>query len=132
MKSIINPGGMWKPDPSKGWTFSQGVQVEGKKMVFVSGQGAFDSEGNILAKGNVREQTKHAIEGIKRVLEEAGCSLDDVVKVTVYLKRIEDRSAVAEIRKQYFRKDFPASSLVAVQLANDDMLVEIEAIAVTG
>jgi len=99
-------------------------------MIFVSGQGAFSPGGEVLAKGDVRSQTEHAIKSIRKVLRQAGSDLDDIVKVTVYLKRVEDRPTVAEVRRKYFKRDFPASSLVGVELASEDMLVEIEAIAV--
>lgn len=130
MKKVINPEGIWKPEVSKGWVFSQGMEARGKRMIFVSGQGAFTPDGKVRAKGDVGSQTEFAIKSIRKILREAGADLEDVVKVTVYLRRVEDRPIVAEVRKKYFKGDFPASSLVGVELADKDMLVEIEAIAV--
>ena len=129
-KKVLSPDGIWHPDPQKGWTFSQGIEARGKKLVFVSGQGAIDANGEVVGKGDIVSQTKKAIENIEAVLRKAGATLDDVVKVTVFLKNLEDREKVAEVRKDYFKKDFPASTLVGVQLALKGMLIEMDAIAV--
>jgi len=130
-KKILKPVDTWNPDPKKGWAFSEGVEASGKSLVFVSGQGPFDANGEIVARGDVKGQTRQTLENMKKVLEEAHCTLDDVVKVTVYLRRIADRPAVAEVRMEYFKQNLPASTLVGVELSLQDMLVEIEGIAVS-
>jgi reactive intermediate/imine deaminase len=102
------------------------------KTVYVSGQGAFDAAGNLVGAGDVVAQTRQVLENMKIALAAAGATLDDVVKVTVYLKDRDHRPRVNEIRKEYFKANKPASTLVEIsRFAIEGMLVEIEAIAVT-
>ena len=75
-------------------------------------------------------QTKQVLDNMKRVLEAAGVTIDDVVKVTVFLTRAEDFVKMNEVYKTYFTKDLPSRSTVIVAaLARPEMLVEIECIA---
>ena len=103
-----------------------------KKLIFVSGRSGVrkDSNGNVLNRGDIVDQTKTAIERVKDILEPEGATLDDVVQVTVFLADVKDRARHAEIRSQYFKMSPPASTLVGVKLAGEGMLVEINAIAV--
>jgi 2-iminobutanoate/2-iminopropanoate deaminase len=101
------------------------------KTIYVSGQGAFDASGNLVGAGDVVVQTRQVLENMKTALAAAGATLDDVVKVTVYLKNRDDRPRVNEVRKEYFKANKPASTLVEIsRFAIEGMLVEIEAIAV--
>ena len=69
---------------------------------------------------------------MKLALAAAGATLDDVVKVTVYLGNVDDRQKVNEVRKEYFKDNKPASTLIQIsKFALDGMLIEIEAIVVT-
>ena len=97
--------------------------------VFVSGQvGHVDSQGNKLE--GVEAQTRQVLDNMKRVLEAAGVSIDDVVKATVFLTRAEDFPKMNEVYKAYFTKDLPARSTVIVAaLARPEMVVEIDCIA---
>ncbi len=97
--------------------------------VFVSGQvGHVDSQGTKLE--GVEAQTSRVLDNMKRVLEAAGVSIDDVVKTTVFLTRAEDFPRMNEVYKTYFTKDLPARSTVIVAaLARPEMVVEIECIA---
>ncbi|MBU2536479.1 MAG: RidA family protein [Chloroflexi bacterium] len=97
--------------------------------VFVSGQvGHVDSQGNKLE--GVEAQTRQVLDNMKRVLEAAGVSIDDVVKTTVFLTRAEDFSKMNEVYKTYFTEDLPARSTVIVAaLARPEIVVEIECIA---
>jgi 2-iminobutanoate/2-iminopropanoate deaminase len=112
--------------------YSSGIEVtEAKKLIFVSGQIAQDSEGNIVGKGDIHAQTKQVLENVKAVLEQAGATMENIVKVTVYVTDMNNFKGVHEIRAQYFQNDPPASTLVEVsKLALDELLVEIEAMAV--
>jgi reactive intermediate/imine deaminase len=102
------------------------------KTIYVSGQGAFDAAGNLVGAGDVVAQTRQVLDNMKTVLAAAGATLEDVVKVTVYLKDRDDRPRVNEVRKEYFKANKPASTLVEIsRFAIEGMLVEIEAIAVT-
>jgi len=126
-KRILQPKGVPKPISS----YSQGVKVKGGHFLFLSGQVPDDAEGNLVGKGDIRAQTRQVFENLKALLEEGEGSLENVVKLTVFLRNIEDYKAFAEIRSQYLKEDFPASTLVAVKdLVNRDWLVEVEAIAI--
>ncbi len=103
-----------------------------RKQIFVSGQDGLrrDSQGRVLNEGDLADQTKVAIEKIKTILGAEGATLDDVVQVTAFLRDASERERHAEIRSQYFKERLPASTLVGVNFAYGEMLVEINAIAV--
>ncbi len=106
--------------------FSPGIRAG--DYIFVSGQAGFvDAEGKEV-KG-IKAQTKQCLENIKQVLTVAGCSLDDVVKVTVFLRNQEDFAKMNEVYQSYFVKDRPARSTVVAALALPSMLIELECIA---
>lgn len=110
---------------------SQGVMVEGGRIIFVAGQTAFDREMNVVGKGDVEAQTRQVFENIQAILAEGRATLKDVVKITVFLTDIRHRPAVNKVRAEYMGDAPPASSLIVVkELAFPDFLVEIEAIAV--
>jgi 2-iminobutanoate/2-iminopropanoate deaminase len=110
-----------------GVPYSPGIKTG--DLVFISGQvGHVDSQGNKLE--GIEAQTKQVLENMKRVLEAAGVSIDDVVKTTVFLTRAEDFSKMNEVYKTYFTKDLPSRSTVIIAaLARPEMVVEIEGIA---
>ena len=109
--------------------FSQAVQVG--NTIYVSGQVAMDESGNIVGKNDVRAQTRQVIANISAVLAEAGASLDDVVKVTMFITDMSRAGEAREVRLEFFTRQPPASTGVEVNaLAHPDLLVEIEAIAV--
>jgi reactive intermediate/imine deaminase len=111
---------------------SQGVAVPSGRMVFVSGQVARGIDGQLVGRGDIRAQTRKVLENTRSVLTEAGATMDDVVKVTVFVTNLAEHfSAIHEIRAEFFSSDYPASTLVEVsRLVDPDMLIEIEAIAV--
>ena len=119
---VTSPRGVW----------SLGVKVPAGHMVFVAGQVGRNAQGEIVGKGDVKAQTRQTLENVKAVLEAAEATLDDVVKVTVFVTNVEEHfSQIHEVRAEYFKKDYPASTLVEVKaLAHKDLLIEIEAIAV--
>jgi enamine deaminase RidA (YjgF/YER057c/UK114 family) len=91
---------------------------------------AEDANGNTVGKGDVVAQTAQALTNLRNVLEAASASLSDVIKVTVFLRNMEHRNTVAQVRRRFFLDNEPASSLVEVsKLANEDWLIEIEAVA---
>ena len=112
--------------------FSSGVKVPAGQMVFVSGQVSRNAQGELVGKGDIRAQTRQTMENVKSVLEAAGATIDDVVKVTVYVTNVAEQLApLHEVRAEYFKSDYPASTLVEVKsLVDKDLLIEIEAIAV--
>lgn len=99
-------------------------------LLFVSGAAAFDSDGNIVGKGDPVTQTRVILQNIRDALQAVGADMGDVLKVTVFLTDIGDRAAINPVRKEFFGDAKPASTLFEVSaLAVPDMLVEIEAVA---
>lgn len=79
--------------------------------------------------GDIAIQTKQILENIKAILGAAGLSLKDVVKVTVFLKDVKDFKRMNETYGTYFRDDPPARTTVQAQLAMEELLIEIDAVA---
>jgi 2-iminobutanoate/2-iminopropanoate deaminase len=101
------------------------------ETIYVSGQASVDEHGRLVGRDDVLAQTRQVLENMKTALAAASATLDDVVKVTVYLARCADRPQVNEVRKAYFGANRPASTLIGVsEFAIEGMLVEIEAVAV--
>lgn len=110
--------------------YSQAVRIG--DLLFASGQVALDPATGQLVSGGIAEQTLRALENIKAVLHEAGLTLADVVKTTVFLKSMGDFAAMNEIYAKYLAPEGvvpPARSTVAVAALPKDALVEIEVIA---
>ncbi len=112
---------------------SQGVKVPAGKMVFVSGQVARGLDGSVVGVGDAAAQTRKVLENMAAVLAESGATMDDVTKVTVFVTDLKrDFAAIHQVRGEFFKGEYPASTMVEVSsLVHEDMLVEIEAIAVT-
>jgi 2-iminobutanoate/2-iminopropanoate deaminase len=107
--------------------YSQAVRAGG--IVFVSGQVGLDPATGAFVEGGVKEQTSQAFRNIRAILSAAGCTIQDVVKVTVFLADMADFVAVNEVYATSFEGDFPARSAVAVKTLPKNGLVEIEVIA---
>jgi len=103
-------------------------------LLFISGQVARPLEGGrTLVGSNEYEQAKQIFTRIKLICEGAGGSLDDVVKLTIFMVNIKNNTEVWRARREFFTGDFPASTLVEVRsLAGQETLVEIEAVAYLG
>lgn len=97
--------------------------------IFVSGQGGFQNPESGKPIEGIEAQTRQCMENMKQVLETAGSSLDDVVKVTVFLGNIADFAKMNEVYQSYFLKDQPARSTVITGLVIPSMLIEMECIA---
>lgn len=106
--------------------YSQAVSAG--NMVYTSGQIAIDPETQEFRNGTVEEQTVRVLENLRAVLEAAGTSMDNAVKVTVFLSDMDNFSAVNEIYGKYFTEK-PARSTVAVKTLPKNALVEIDCIA---
>jgi 2-iminobutanoate/2-iminopropanoate deaminase len=107
--------------------YSQAVVHSG--VVYLSGQIAIDPATNQLIEGDVVAQTHRVLANLKAVLEEAGSSLDAVLKTTVFLKDMADFPKMNEVYGQYFNADPPARSTVQAAKLPRDVAVEIDAIA---
>ncbi len=106
--------------------YSQAVIANG--MVYTSGQLGMDEKG-VFQGTTAAEQAERAIQNLIAVLEEAGSSIDHVVKTTVFLADINDFAAVNEVYGKHFTKPYPARSAVEVANLPKGGKVEIEAIA---
>lgn len=108
--------------------YSQAID-SGTGLIFVSGQLPIDPATGTFPEGGVQAQTRQSLTNAKAILEEAGLSLANVVKTTVFLADMGDFAAMNEIYAQFFTDPFPARSAVAVKTLPKNALVEIECIA---
>ena len=107
--------------------YSQAIETGG--MIFASGQLPIDPATGTFPEGGIKEQTRQSILNAKAILEEAGCSLSNVVKTTVLLSDIADFAAMNEVYASFFSEPFPARSAFAVRDLPKGALIEIEMIA---
>ena len=97
-------------------------------LLFVSGVAPVDAKGKVVS-GDAAAQTRQIFLNMKAILDAAGASFADVLKVTVYLTDVEDRKKINPVRQEFFGAARPASTLIGVQaLAIPEMKVEIEAV----
>jgi 2-iminobutanoate/2-iminopropanoate deaminase len=108
--------------------YSQAVIANG--FVFLAGQVALVPETGSLADGGIEAQTHQVFANIRAVLQQAGASLEDVVKTTVYLQHLSDFAAMNSVYAQYLGSAAPARSTIEAARLPKDALVEIEVIAV--
>ena len=108
--------------------YSQAIEANG--TVYVSGQLGIDPATGNFAEGGAVAQARQSLTNISNILQEAGLSMKNVVKVTVLLADINDFAAVNEIYKDFFEAPFPARSAFAVAALPKGGKIEIEAIAV--
>lgn len=109
--------------------YVQGVQVTNSKLVYTSGVVARDANGTLLGIGDIRAQTRQSFENIRNIIEAAGGSLSDLVKVTVFLRPGADYAAMNDVRRELLSGIDFASSTVMVGLNASDALIEVEAVA---
>lgn len=124
MKKVIAT----KQAPAAIGPYSQAIEVG--NMLFASGQLGLDPETGDFAVGGVKAQTEQSFRNIKAILAEAGYTMENVVKTTVYLADMADFAVVNEVYAAQFSGDYPARSAVAVKTLPKNGLVEIEVIAV--
>jgi 2-iminobutanoate/2-iminopropanoate deaminase len=123
----LNPGWAW-PEKIR---VTPGVQVG--DTVYTSGQVALSADGDIIGVGDVAAQTRAVFDNLRAVLAEAGATMDDVVKILVFLIDVKDFQVFSAIRAEAFPNKIPASSVVgAPAFAHPDLLVEGEAVAGIG
>ena len=122
-----NPEGVFLPP-----TFSQLVMVSDETLLILSGQVAFDVEGQLVGEGDLRAQTEQVFKNMQTILASANASMRDILKLTIYVVNYqpEDRLLIGEVQKQCFTEPFPASTLLGVQsLARPGLLIEMDVIA---
>ena len=120
------------PDVYNPPIYSQGMRVTGAQTIlFLSGQVAYDKDGGTLHPGDFKGQAREAFRALKSLVESAGGTMANVVKINTYVTDIRYRPDLAPVRQEFFSGKSPASTLVEVSaLAHPDWLIEIEAIAV--
>jgi 2-iminobutanoate/2-iminopropanoate deaminase len=114
--------------PAPGGHYSQAIAAGGR--ICVSGSGPFDPHTHKIVGADIAAQTRQTLKNIGAILEAAGASLKDVVKVTVYLRNIQDFDAMNEAYKEFFPVDPPARTTVEVGLYGAERLLAVDAEAV--
>jgi 2-iminobutanoate/2-iminopropanoate deaminase len=107
--------------------YSQAVKVG--NLIYTSGQLPIDLATGELVNDDIKKATARCLENVKGILEEAGTSLDKVIKTLVFLKDMNDFASVNEVYAKYFTENAPARSCVEVSKLPKDAKIEIEVIA---
>ncbi|MDQ0149439.1 RidA family protein [Eubacterium multiforme] len=115
-----------KKAPAAIGPYSQGIAVG--NLVYTSGQLPLNPETGVL-ETEIKKATKQSLENCKAILEEAGAKMENVIKATVFVKDLNDFSAVNEVYGTYFKEDAPARSCVQIAKLPKDAPIEIELIA---
>ena len=124
----VNPESLRIPTKA----YSQGILVPlgSADLLFVTGQLPQDIEGNVVAPDDVKAQTELVFSRIADILQEGGMTMDDVVKVQMFVKNIKDAKTISKIRDDVFKNSRPASTLVEVSnFVKEGCRVEIEVTA---
>ena len=116
-----------KKAPAAIGPYSQAIQVG--NLVYTSGQIPINPATGVFAEGGIKEQTRQSLSNVKAILEEAGLSMSNVVKTTVYLADMNDFADMNSVYAKFFAEPYPARSAVAVKTLPKGALVEIEVIA---
>ena len=107
--------------------YSQAIIHNG--LIYISGQGAVNTQTNQVSLGTIEEESELALENIRIILEEAGSSLNKVLQVRVYLLDMKEYSRFNEVYKRYFQTDPPARTCIQAAKLPFGIRVEIDAIA---
>lgn len=117
-----------EPDPFEPFFISQAFRLD--NLVITSGQAAIDPNGNIVGVGDFDAQAEQTFRNLQSVLEAAGSSLGQIIKVTIYLTDMSNFAKIMELRQQWFTAPYPADTIVEVKsLALPELEIEIEAMA---
>ena len=124
---FLNPPTMPQP-----FGYSQVVETHGGRTIYISGQVALDSLGNLVGLNDLQTQTTQVFQNLDAALAAVGASFHQIVKLTYFLVDISQIALVRTVRDQYINtQQPPASSAVEVRrLFRDDLLIEVEAVAV--
>jgi len=114
--------------PSAVGPYSQGVKAE--NIIFSSGQLPIDPKTGELSKGDIQKETRLCLENVKAVLEAGHAKVENIIKVTVFVKDMNNFSSINEVYADFFGDHKPARSLVEVARLPKDADIEIEAIAI--
>ena len=116
-----------KKAPAAIGPYSQAIQVG--NLVYTSGQIPIDPSTGAFVEGGIKEQTRQSLTNVKSILEEAGLSMSNVVKTTVFLTDMNDFADMNVVYAEFFAEPYPARSAVAVKTLPKGALVEIEVVA---
>ncbi|MDO4981705.1 MAG: RidA family protein [Prevotellaceae bacterium] len=108
-------------------TYNQAIQVG--NLVYTSGQIPIDPATGNFVEGGIKEQTRQSLLNVKAILEEAGLTMNDVIKTTVFMADMNDFSDMNAVYSEFFPEPYPARSAVAVKTLPKGALVEIEVVA---
>lgn len=124
-KKTIDPGWVWDDR----LPLSQGKQIG--NTIYVSGQVAYDANGQLIGEGDIKAQTRQVFENIKTILAAAGAGLTDIIKINTYITDQSKFMEMLSVRTEIFGNNPPASTAVVVAgLAFPGLLIEVEAIAI--
>ncbi len=107
--------------------YSQAIKVG--NLVYTSGQIPIDPATGVFVEGGIKEQTRQSLTNIKAILEEAGLTMKNVVKTTVFMADMNDFADMNAVYSEFFAEPYPARSAVAVKTLPKGALVEIEVVA---
>ena len=116
-----------KKAPAAIGPYSQAIQVG--NLVYTSGQIPIDPATGVFAEGCIKEQTRQSLTNVKAILEEAGLTMGNVVKTTVFMADMADFADMNSVYAEFFAEPYPARSAVAVKTLPKGALVEIEVVA---
>jgi reactive intermediate/imine deaminase len=117
------------PDPYEPFRLALGYRVG--DLLFISGQAAIDENAQIVGVGDFDAQAEQTFRNLERVLRAGGSTLENVVKVTIFVTDMANFPKIVELRGKWFTPPYPADTIVEVSsLAFPDLMIEIEAIAV--
>jgi enamine deaminase RidA (YjgF/YER057c/UK114 family) len=132
-KQALNPSELFD---SRQYGFSQGVVSSGGKTVYLSGQVGWDEHQQVVGGDDLHQQARQALRNIEIALKAAGGALSDVVSLRIYIvqHKMSENRGIRLALQEFFPGDSPpASTWIGVpSLANEDFLVEFEAVAVIG
>ena len=127
--SRLNPDTV--PAPLGTYSHSVRVETSDGTWIYVSGQIATDSEGNLVAPNDLPAQSERVFENLKSILEANGASFADVVKLQTFVTTQDGFAEMREIRSRYLASDLPASTAVQVAaLVEPDAVIEVDVVAV--
>lgn len=121
-REVVLPAG--SPPPLA--PYSPGIKAD--NVLYVSGTLPMDSNGDTVAVGDVRAQTRNVLESIRSVVEAAGSRMDQIAYNMIFLKSLDDYAAMNEVYGQYFSGQPPARFCIQAELVRPDFLVEITSI----
>jgi enamine deaminase RidA (YjgF/YER057c/UK114 family) len=129
-KTIINPSSLARP---RG--FNHGILTTGGRLLFLAGQTASDTEGRIVAPGNLVAQYEQVLRNLQAVVEAAGGKMQDITKINIFVSDRNDYHAhlkpLGQVHRSFFGDYYPATALFEIlRFFQDEALIEIEGMAV--